>query len=401
MSVAFSLPSNSGSRLTGIAHLESLRCKDERLVAGVMSGTSSDAIDVALCTIRGFGVSAAQVKLVHFYSHPYPKHLQSRVKRGGSYLLQELAELDNGIADAIADAVRCCAEAAGVKLEDIDLIGSHGQTIYHHSNIPGAALATLQIGNGDRIAYALGIPTVADFRAKDVAAGGQGAPLTPYTDMILYRRPGNWGVLNLGGIANISAFSNASQVIGFDTGPANAPLDRLAARFSAGSLHCDVDGNIARAGVLNRSLLEQLLREDKYLVQSPPKSTGFEGYGDSFVDHVIQLNGGVLDANLITTITEFVAVSISEALLRFVPFRLDDLVLAGGGCQNLFLKSRLVALLAPTVVRVSDEWGVSAQAREAMAWAILANDALGGERTSLPAVTGAKEAVVLGSFSVP
>ncbi|HEX8200792.1 MAG TPA: anhydro-N-acetylmuramic acid kinase, partial [Isosphaeraceae bacterium] len=234
------------------------------------------------------------------------------------------------------------------------------------------------------------------------AAGGEGAPVSPLADLILFGTtgPARRAVLNLGGIANVTVLDpDPARVFGFDTGPANAPLDRLARTLSGGALPFDRDGRIGRAGRADAALVERLLAADPYLALPPPKSTGFEMYGDSFVAAVAAAHGGH-DADLMATLTEFVARSVALGFARFVP-PVDEVIAAGGGVNNPALLGRIAALLAPAVLRRSDELGVPAEAREALAFAILANEALLGHATSLPAVTGARHAVVLGKLSFP
>jgi anhydro-N-acetylmuramic acid kinase len=204
----------------------------------------------------------------------------------------------------------------------------------------------------------------------------------------------------LGGIANITVLdSDPARVFGFDTGPANSLLDRLARRLSRGALDCDRDGQIAGSGKVNEGLVETLLKTDLYLARKPPKSTGFEMYGDAFIDRAAALHGGV-DANLMATLTEFTARSVAGAFAQFVPAA-QEVIVAGGGVRNPVLIKRIGELLAPARLLRSDELGVPIQAREAMAFAILANEAIHGHTTSLPSVTGARRPVVLGKFCLP
>jgi anhydro-N-acetylmuramic acid kinase len=284
----------------------------------------------------------------------------------------------------------------------VDLIGSHGQTVYHHSSVPGAMRATLQVGDGDVIAERTGLPVVADFRARDIAAGGEGAPISPYADLVLFgsRGPARRAVLNLGGIANITALdADPARAFGFDSGPANSLLDRLARKLSDGTLSCDRDGQIAASGRVHEKLVDTLMATDSYLAKEPPKSTGFEMYGDAFVARAAALHGG-FDADLMATLVEFTARSVAQAFARFVP-PVDEVISAGGGVRNPVLIDRIAALLAPARLLRSDDLGVPSEAREAMAFAVLANEAIHGHPTSLPSVTGAARAAVLGKLCFP
>lgn len=385
--------------------------KPSRLVVGMISGTSADSIDVALCRITGAGVptpdrQGARVELVHYGESPYDTALKKRILDLARLGVREIAELNVEVGEAFARACLKAVDEAGLKPSDIDVIGSHGQTVYHHSSIPGALGATLQVGDGDVIAERTGAAVVCDFRARDIAGAGEGAPISPYADMILYApadrssAADRRAILNLGGIANVTVLDpDPARVFGFDTGPANTLLDRLARKISQGELACDRDGALARSGRVDQQLVDRLLSEDPFLTRKPPKSTGFEMYGDAFVERA----GGLLgrfDADLMATLTEFTARTVADAFARFVP-PVVEVIGAGGGVKNPALTGRIAELLAPARFTLGDDRGVPGDAREALAFAILANDALFGLATSLPAVTGAKRPATLGKFCLP
>ncbi|AMV35817.1 anhydro-N-acetylmuramic acid kinase [Planctomyces sp. SH-PL62] len=385
--------------------------KPSRVVVGMISGTSADSIDAAVCRIEGFGLPSAhgpgaRVELLHYAETPYPAAIKARILDLAAWRVRDVAELNVLVAEAFADACLETLAGAGLKPEEVDLIGSHGQTVYHHSSVPGAIGATLQIGDGDVIAERTGALVIADFRARDVAAGGEGAPISPFADVILYAPrdpqapPERRAVLNLGGIANVTVLDpDPARVFGFDTGPANTLLDRLARRISGGTLDCDRDGALARAGRVDEALVETLLAEDAYLARRPPKSTGFEMYGDPFVDRAGTLLGR-FDADLMATLTEYTARTVADAFARFVP-PVVEVIGAGGGVKNPALFGRLAQLLAPARLLLGDDRGVPGDAREAMAFAVLAHEALFGLPTSLPSVTGARRPAVLGKFCLP
>ena len=387
----------------------SLTSRKTRLVCGVMSGTSADSIDVALCRISGAGLPGAgadpaRVELQGFYRYPIIPELQRVIRSILDRGVKEISDLNVLVGEAFANAILAAVENAGLSAEDIDIIGSHGQTVYHHSGQSGAMKSTFQVGDADIIATRTGIPVVSDFRTKDIALGGEGAPLTPYGDAVLYgtARKGRM-ILNLGGIANITVLDpDLGRIIGFDSGPANAPIDRLARIISNGSLDFDVDGRFAKKGKVNGKLLERLFAEDTFLKLAPPKSSGTEVYGDAFIGKLIGYCSKV-DEDLVSTVTEFVVQSIVMAIRDYVlpEYSPSELVVAGGGSKNLEILRRLSESLAPIRVLSSDDCGVSASAREAMAFAILANDALFGLPTSLPNVTGASRSACLGKFSFP
>jgi anhydro-N-acetylmuramic acid kinase len=382
--------------------------KPSRLVVGLMSGTSADSIDVAICRMTGQGAEVG-VELLHYREHAHDPEVKRRVLGPAALDVRGVAELHVMIGEAFAAAGLATIEEAGLAPADIDLIGSHGQTIYHHSGVADALRATLQVGDGDVIAVRTGRYVVSDFRARDVAAGGEGAPLSPIADTVLFGRgrsgepPRRRAILNLGGIANLTVLDDdPARVFGFDTGPANAPLDRLARRLSGGALACDRDGQFARSGRINESLIAELIEQDPFLARRPPKSTGFEMYGDAFLDRAVASHGG-LDADLMATLTEFVARSVADGIRQcgMLGPPVEEVVAAGGGVRNPVLMERIAAMVAPVPVRRSDELGVPSDAREAMAFAVLADMTLRGSAAMLPPVTGADAPKLLGKLSFP
>lgn len=394
--------------------LFNLRQKSSRVVAGIMSGTSVDSVDVAFCRITGCGIpgrdgEGARIELLSLYSHPYDPELQKSIRQSGLLSAREFSELHAGIGELFAAAVVAGANQAGLRLEQLDLIGSHGQTIYHHSAVPGAKRVTLQLGCADRIAERTGKIVIFDFRSKDTATGGQGAPLAPYCDLVMFLPSlvadnDSVAVLNLGGIANFTALSNdPTKVLGFDTGPANSALDRLTRILTGGAQQFDIDGALARGGSVQQGLLQDLIKSDSFLDLPPPKSTGFEVYGDSWVKTLIERCGGTVTVDLLATATEFAALAIADALKRFIlpTHPVSRVIAAGGGVNNLFLMERIASAIAPISLVRSDSLGVPSAAREAMAWAILANDTVCGIPTSLPSVTGCSRELVQGKVAFP
>ncbi len=383
--------------------------KPSRTVAGLMSGTSADSIDVAVCRMKGHG-REVKVELLHYQERPHDPEVNRQVREAVDLDVRAIAELNIQVGEAFAAACLATLDEAGLAPADIDLIGSHGQTVYHHSGVPGARRATLQVGDGDVIAVRTGRYVLSDFRARDIATGGEGAPLSPLADTVLFRGrvPDDEprcrrAILNLGGIANLTVLDDdPARVFGFDTGPANAPLDRLARRLSGGLLACDRDGRIARAGRVHEQLLADLLELDTFHTRRPPKSTGIEVYGDSFVAHAADRHGGH-DADLMATLTEFVARTIAWGLHQCAEIGppVEQVIAAGGGVNNPVLMERIAALLAPLPVRRSDDVGVPADAREAMAFAVLADMTLQGLPAWLPPVTGAAAPKLLGKLSFP
>ena len=381
--------------------------KPARLVVGLMSGTSADSIDVAVCRMTGQG-AAVEVQLLHYREHAHDPEVKRRVMGIAGLDVRAIAELNVMVGEAFAAACLATLDAAGLSRHEVDVIGSHGQTVYHHSGVAGALRATLQVGDGDVIAVRTGCPVISDFRARDIAASGEGAPLSPIADFLLFGGRGQEAkrrraILNLGGIANLTVLDDdPARVFGFDTGPANAPLDRLARRLSGGALACDQDGRLARSGRVDERLLAAMLEHDPFPARRPPKSTGFEMYGDAFVTRAIEQHGGC-DADLMATVTAFVARTIALGLGHCAQLGppVEEVIAAGGGVENPALMEQLAAALAPIPLRRSDDLGVPADAREAMAFAVLADMTLRGRPACLPPVTGAAAPQLLGKLSFP
>jgi anhydro-N-acetylmuramic acid kinase len=381
--------------------------KPARLVVGLMSGTSADSIDVAVCRMTGQGAEVG-VELVHYREHAHDPEVKRRMIGVAELDVRGIAELNVMVGEAFAAACLATLDEAGLSRDEVDVIGSHGQTVYHHSGVAGALRATLQVGDGDVIAVRTGCAVIADFRARDIAVGGEGAPLSPIADFLLFGRRGpdpqrRRAILNLGGIANLTVLDeDPARVFGFDTGPANAPLDRLARRLSGGALACDQDGRLARSGRVEERLLDAMLEDDPFLARRPPKSTGFEMYGDAFVARAVERHGGC-DADLMATLTAFVARTIALGLRHCDELGppVAEVIAAGGGVKNPALMEQIAAALEPIPIRRSDDLGVPSDAREAMAFAVLADMTLRGQPAYLPPVTGAAMPKILGKVSFP
>jgi anhydro-N-acetylmuramic acid kinase len=379
-------------------------------VVGLLSGTSADAIDAAVCRITPPNdpddAGPPRVELLGHSRHPHDEEVHAWIAGANALGARRLAELHRRLGLRFARACAGAITSAGLHPADVDLVGSHGQTLYHHSQVPGAERCTLQVGDGDHIAELTGLPVVSDFRARDIAAGGEGAPLTPVADFVLFRPVGPHGrraVLNIGGIANVTVLDDEpSRLVGFDTGPGNALLDRLARRLSGGRLPFDVDGRLAAAGTVNDGLLARWLDEDPFLKRPPPKSTGFEMYGDALLEELIRRHGRA-DVDLLATASEFTALSVARALAEHVESgrRPGEVVVAGGGASNPDLMRRLAAAVAPRVVTRSDALGVPSESREAMSFAVLAHRTVLGLPSSWPNLTGVRHPVVLGKLSFP
>ena len=344
-------------------------------VAGLISGTSADGIDVAIVDI------GERIHVVATNTIPYPPEVHDAIVNVPD--VPTLSRLNFLLGELFAEAVAQC----GVRLETIDLIGSHGQTVFHEGEpveFLGRKIAsTLQIGEPAVIAERTGIEVISDFRTADMAAGGKGAPLVPYLDYELFRHDTISRVaLNIGGIANITvlpAGAEPEEVVAFDTGPGNMVMDAIAPPF-------DRDGARARAGRINQALLEQLLA-DPYYARQPPKSCGREQYGAEFV------RSTGID---IATATDLTARTIALAIGRYPETR--EVIVSGGGVHNGFLMERLGALI-PAKLITPDDYGIDADAKEAILFALLAYQAHRRRAGNLPSATGASKPVILGKIS--
>lgn len=378
------------------------------IVAGVMSGTSADGIDVALVRIKGEGFDL-KLELIEHQHFPYPKPVREAVLQAmnaGQISVAELSRLNFLLAELYADAVRKTQQRrAGKKPE---LVGCHGQTIYHQGDAArylGRKIAsTWQIGEGAVLAARLGVPVVSDFRPADVAAGGKGAPLVPFLDYVLFRdRHIGRIVQNLGGIANLTAIpagARPEQVIAFDTGPGNMVIDQLM-QILFGQPY-DRGGEVAATGHIHGPVIEEILRTS-FFRKKPPKTAGREQFGREFVQDFLQRCGEAAKADVITTATALTGMSVAIALKKFVlpagSYR--QYIVSGGGVANESLMTMLE--MGATGLRLkmkrADEFGIPSQAKEAVAFAVLAYQTWHRQPSNLPSATGAERPVVLGKVS--
>jgi anhydro-N-acetylmuramic acid kinase len=388
---------------------------ESKVVIGLISGTSVDAIDAALVRIRTAGGSQhRQIEMLATGETPFAPAVRRTVFDlfpPNPAPVAALAQLDVVLGEAFAAAALALISEAGLTPPQIDLIGSHGQTIYHAPHPPmstdglPAVPVTVQIGSGAIIAARTGITTVYDFRVADLARGGEGAPLVPYVDYLLLGDSEALAVQNVGGIGNVTVIpreQGAAGVFAFDTGPGNMLIDALAARVSQGELQYDVDGALAAQGAPARALLDDAL-EDPYFARRPPKSTGREDFGTTYAAefHARAASLGLSDADILATATALTARSIADAYRRFVlPVTpLDAVLLCGGGARNSTLRRMLAKELAPLPVGDIEERGLPGDAKEAIAFAVLAYETAYGRPGTLPATTGASEAAVLGAVA--
>jgi anhydro-N-acetylmuramic acid kinase len=385
-----------------VKHLAGLARKKKLRVAGLMSGTSADGVDVAIVDLAG-----ASAALVAFATYPYPANIRSQVleSSGGGGSVADLCHLNFALGEIFAAAViRLCRES-GVPLDSIDLVGSHGQTVCHlpkGRRFGGKVLrSTLQTGEPSVIAERTGITTVADFRPRDIAAGGQGAPLVPLADYLLFGDAHlTRAVQNIGGIANVTfmpAGCSRARVSAFDTGPGNMLMDALVGLATGGKRRFDRNGATAARGSVDGRLLAALMRHP-FLAKKPPKTTGREDFGAAFAESVFKKaqRRRMSTADMLATAAAYTAESIAAAYVKFLPCRPDEVILCGGGARNQTLVQMLRERVAPTVLRTTDDFGIDADAKEAVSFAILAAETIRGNPGNVPSATGAGHAAVLG-----
>jgi anhydro-N-acetylmuramic acid kinase len=375
-----------------------LRALPSRLVIGLLSGTSADGTDAALCEIFGAG-ETTRMSLRGFVTTPFARPLRERIFALADATAVELCDVDVLLGEAFAEAARAVADAAGVSLTDVHLIGSHGQTAVHHPRSAGNLGATLQIGEAAVIAERTGLPVVSDFRVRDVAAGGEGAPLVPLVDYLLFRKPGCRRALqNIGGIANVTLVGDTlDSVIAFDNGPGNMALDAVARAASGGREPFDQDGARAARGHADSALLAELHRHP-YLARRVPKTTGRELFGKDFTYPLLARYDRRLD-DLLATLTRFTAEAIARSYRELLPMPPDEVFVSGGGAFNTTLLSHLTELLAPIPVATTAALGLDPKAKEAIAFAVLANEMLFGHAGNVPAATGAAGPRMLGKIT--
>lgn len=387
------------------SRIREIAARDKMRVAGLMSGTSVDGVDVAIVDI-----TKQKVYLLAFDVFPYPPALRREILRLCS---PESARLDNichynfVLGEVFADAIIKLCRKSGIPLSSIDLVGSHGQTIYHNPRgkrySRTTIRSTLQIGEPSVIAQRTGITTVADFRPRDMSAGGEGAPLVPYADYFLFGHNRlSRAVQNIGGIANVTFLPRGCKqddIIAFDTGPGNVVIDSIIRLISGSKKRFDPAGKMAAQSTVDKKLLNEMLRHP-FLRRRPPKSTGREEFGDFFANRFYQqaAQKGLADFCLLATVTAFTANSIARAYHQFLPTMPDEVILCGGGSHNNTLVEMLRGELPNVKMLSTEDFGISVDAKEAVSFAILAWATIKGLTNNVPGATGADQPVVLGKI---
>jgi anhydro-N-acetylmuramic acid kinase len=377
-------------------------------VLGMMSGTSADGIDAAIVELTGQPPTLGW-KLVKHAHFPFSDEIQAEIFgcfNPQTSSVDRLCALNFSLGRAYAEAALEIIEQSGLRPQDIDLIGNHGQSVWHIPSGPHAS--TLQIGEAAVITEITGVTTIHNFRSRDMAAGGQGAPLVSYIDMLLFSHPQTSRVLqNIGGIANGTYLPNSLQISGgekpfaFDTGPGNMLIDDAIRRISGGRQHFDAGGALASQGKVAENLLRGWIEHEPYFHLAPPKTTGRELFGEQYGailwEQAQQTN--LSEADYAATITAFTARTIAAAFRDFMPAMPDEIVVSGGGAYNRTLLKMLAGEVTPARVRTIDDLGMSPDAKEAVAFAVLAYETWHNRPGNLPSATGARKSVVLGSIT--
>jgi anhydro-N-acetylmuramic acid kinase len=387
-----------------------LSAKEDRIVAGLMSGTSGDGIDVALARIKGAGESAV-IEVMAFDTLKFSPQVRDRILAAQGATTagpREVVLLSSYLGELYAHAISHICKKASHPIQEVDVVGCHGQTLYHHPHaekFPGFAVnGSLQIGNAAILAERTGITVVSDFRSRDMAAGGQGAPLAPILDFVLFNhRARGRIILNIGGIANLTALppdAPLDAIVAFDTGPGNSLVDLAVSHFTQGKQTFDKDGGWARTGKASEPLLEHLLSHP-YFKLPPPKSLDRQEFGRPFLAKVLEWAPKMAPADLVATLTLFtvrtIAGSIMEHLLQ--KGRYEEILLGGGGALNPVMVEGLKASFPRMAVISTDEYHMPARAKEAILIAYLANETIGGRPANVPSATGARRPVILGTIT--
>ncbi|MGH7729866.1 MAG: anhydro-N-acetylmuramic acid kinase [Candidatus Eiseniibacteriota bacterium] len=399
----------AGAPADALAGVRDYLRRAEHLVVGLMTGTSADAVDAALVRFTGLGLGTTHT-LVRYRESPLEESLRREildVAGAGNLAPERLMRLDAALGERYAASVLELVAEAGVDPAQVDAIGCHGQTVRHlpRSADPSGGL-TLQLGSAAILAERTGITVVSDFRTRDIAAGGEGAPLVPLVDWWLCRSDDESRVLlNLGGIANLTFLPRGgafADLVAFDTGPCNAVLDALAWRFSGGAERRDDGGARASRGRASQALLLALL-DDPYFAQPPPRSTGRERYGAAYAAAMHERARVMMveDDDLMATAVELVAAAVADAVARFLAPRggASAVYASGGGVRNPALMSALARRLDPARLAPAESLGLSSDAKEALAFAFLAHQTLCGRPGNVPAATGAAHPAVLGHLT--
>ncbi len=383
----------------------SLFNKKSRIVIGVLSGTSVDGVDSVLLKIRGNGINT-KIDVLDFESYPIKKELKEYILKCSSTNTgnaENICKLNILVGHLFAQSINKLISRNNLLTKDIDLIGSHGQTIYHfpfnQKLFSFNTKSTLQVGDISVISNQTGITTVGDFRTADISVNGDGAPLVPYLDYILFSsRTFNRVLVNIGGISNVTFLKRSGKqkdVIAFDSGPGNMMIDYLTKKLF--NKKYDKDGRISSKGKINPGLFKMICSNDNFYKKNPPKSTGREYYSEKFIEDILRFSGKILPEDIIATFTYFTAYTIFHNVKKF---RADELFVSGGGARNKTLMNYLKDLFKNIEVKLMDMNGINPDNKEAVLFAVLANELISGNKTNLPSVSGSDRKVYLGKISI-
>lgn len=373
---------------------------------GIMSGTSMDGVDTVLVDIEGYGLQT-QLKVIGYHEYPMPLEMKEKIKRACDEKLSrvdEICSLNFELGYLFVEAVQTLLEKYHISSQHIQFIATHGQTIYHIPFQKGKLLpSTLQIGEPAILAYAFNTTIVSNFRVMDMAANGQGAPLVPYSEFLLYSQENqNIALQNIGGIGNVTLLigQDIHRIQAFDTGPGNMMMNEACRKL----YHQEYDdqGRIASQGSVISQLLEELMAHP-YMKKTPPKSTGREDFGENYVHSLIHKYQNEKPEDIITTFTYFTAKSMAYHYQKYIlkDYSLDKIIIGGGGSHNQTLIQYIKEELMDIPVYTQDELGYSSDAKEAIAFAIMGNETLHHHFSNVKSATGAKEDVILGNITLP
>lgn len=360
-----------------------------------MSGTSCDGVSAAVAQFAdGDGAGSPRVRVLAHRTVPYPAPLRRELRRAETLSARRLSRLNMVLGEWFAQAALALLRAARIAPTRVRVMGSHGHTVYHgpRDRVP----STFQIGEPAVIAERTGLPVVAQFRMRDLAAGGEGAPLVPAFDETFFGGGPVRALQNIGGIANVTVVGRGIRTIAFDTGPGNGLMDLVVHRLSRGRLSYDPEGRLAAQGRVDERALARLLRHP-YLRRAPPKSTGRETFNDALLERVFGRRLITAPHDVLATLNMLTALSIVESYRRFLPHRLEEVIVSGGGAHNQTLMRHLMRLFSPMPVRSIERYGIPAQAKEPVAFAWLALRATQGLSNHLPHTTGARHTCLLGA----
>ena len=385
--------------------------KPSRLVIGIMSGTSADGVDAALCRITGHGTDSS-TELLGFYFRPFEDNIRQEILRlagGHAANAADFCKMNFLLGTLYSETALELCRRMDVEPKDIDLIGSHGQTFWHipvEEEYCGYTMkSTLQLGECSVLAQTFGCPVVGDFRVRDVAANGLGAPLVPYSEFLIYRSKTECVALqNIGGIGNVTCLlpdCRLEDVFAFDTGPGNMVMDAVISELTSGVCRWDENGQFAAKGKVHQELLNFLM-DDEYIRRQPPKTTGREYFGPEYVKKVMEKakEWNISGEDLMATVTDFTAQTIAYSVRHFFPRMPDRLVIGGGGSMNYTLVGDIQKALPECRVMTNEEMGFDSNAKEAIAFAVMANETLFAGSNNVPSVTGASGPVVMGKISL-